>query len=77
MNEEFFVQLEKFKGLNQLLIAHVALLESEGDDQDVHAINVLLNGYSEVRTTLTKIWDHYVQQNNKAMELYVSQFTKE
>ena len=76
MNEEFFVQLEKFKGLNQLFIAYAGLLEDEKDDQDVHAMNVLLNGYSEVRTTLTKICDYYVQQNNKALELYVAQHAK-
>lgn len=77
MNEEFLVQLEKFKGLNQLFIAYVGLLEDEKDEQDLYAMNVLLNGYSEVRTTLTKICDYYVQRNNKELELYVSQLTKE
>lgn len=77
MNEEFLVQLEKLKGLNQLLMGYVALLEAENDDQDVHAMNVLLNCYDDLKTTLTKICDYYVQQNNKALELYVAQHAKE
>ena len=32
MSSEFTVQLEKLKGLNQLLIAYVGLLEDEKDD---------------------------------------------